>query len=123
MFEDVSLKQQDDPKSLENKSTSKQKTKLSESISPSDKEQENVESKDSVSDVYSSEPEEKDEQTFEKEEIEEEECSIPEGKVEMDGFKVVRAAKTEKASDLFPERKGLSFSNFRPFNGTSRGRV
>jgi S-DNA-T family DNA segregation ATPase FtsK/SpoIIIE len=26
--------------------------------------------------------------------------------VEMDGFKVVRAAKTEKASDLFPERKG-----------------
>ena len=76
LFEDVSLKQQDDPKSLENKSTSKQKTKLSESISPSDKEQENVESKDSVSDVYSSEPEEKDEQTFEKEEIEEEECSF-----------------------------------------------
>lgn len=29
-----------------------------------------------------------------------------EEKVEMDGFKVVRAAKTEKASDLFPERKG-----------------
>lgn len=106
LFEDVSLKQQDDPKSLENKSTSKQKTKLSESISPSDKEQENVESKDSVSDIYSSEPEEKDEQTFEKEEIEEEECSLSEGKVEMDGFKVVRAAKTEKASDLFPERKG-----------------
>jgi S-DNA-T family DNA segregation ATPase FtsK/SpoIIIE len=26
--------------------------------------------------------------------------------VEMDGFKVVRAAKTEKAGDLFPERKG-----------------
>ena len=26
--------------------------------------------------------------------------------VEMDGFKVVRAAKTEKAADLFPERKG-----------------
>ena len=49
---------------------------MSESISPSDKEQENVESKDSVSDVYSSEPEEKDEQTFEKEEIEEEECSF-----------------------------------------------
>ena len=24
----------------------------------------------------------------------------------MDGFKVVRAAKTEKAGDLFPERKG-----------------
>ena len=28
------------------------------------------------------------------------------GHVEMDGFKVVRAAKTEKAGDLFPERKG-----------------
>ena len=79
MFEDVSLKQQDDPKSLENKSTSKQKTKLSESISPSDKEQENVESKIQF-DIYSSEPEEKDEQTFEKEEIEEEECSLSEGK-------------------------------------------
>jgi S-DNA-T family DNA segregation ATPase FtsK/SpoIIIE len=29
-----------------------------------------------------------------------------EAEIEMDGFKVVRAAKTEKASDLFPERKG-----------------
>jgi len=36
-------------------------------------------------------------------EIEEEESTE---QVSMDGFKVVRAAKTEKAVDLFPERKG-----------------
>ena len=30
--------------------------------------------------------------------------------VEMDGFKVVRAAKTEKAGDLFPERKAIIIS-------------
>ena len=30
----------------------------------------------------------------------------PSDEVDMDGFKVVRAAKTEKAGDLFPERKG-----------------
>ena len=33
-------------------------------------------------------------------------ASEKENIVEMDGFKVVRAAKTEKAGDLFPERKG-----------------
>ena len=32
--------------------------------------------------------------------------NAPKQEVEMDGFKVVRAAKTEKAGDLFPERKG-----------------
>jgi S-DNA-T family DNA segregation ATPase FtsK/SpoIIIE len=35
--------------------------------------------------------------------LEEEDPAEP---VSMDGFKVVRAAKTEKAADLFPERKG-----------------
>ena len=42
-------------------------------------------------------------------EIEEEESTE---QVSMDGFKVVRAAKTEKAVDLFPERKeGTTISN------------
>ena len=36
----------------------------------------------------------------------EENDSSENNEVEMDGFKVVRAAKTEKAGDLFPERKG-----------------
>lgn len=36
----------------------------------------------------------------------EEKDSSENNDVEMDGFKVVRAAKTEKAGDLFPERKG-----------------
>ena len=36
----------------------------------------------------------------------EEKSSSENNEVEMDGFKVVRAAKTEKAGDLFPERKG-----------------
>ncbi len=31
---------------------------------------------------------------------------VPDSSVGMEGFKVVRAAKTEKAGDLFPERKG-----------------
>ena len=40
-----------------------------------------------------------------KENINSSEVTTP-NQVEMDGFKVVRAAKTEKAGDLFPERKG-----------------
>ncbi|MEC8243307.1 MAG: DNA translocase FtsK [Verrucomicrobiota bacterium] len=35
-----------------------------------------------------------------------EENTLEQPEVEMDGFKVVRAAKTEKAGDLFPEHKG-----------------
>ena len=42
----------------------------------------------------------------------------------MDGFKVVRAAKTEKAADLFPERKRrLSFSYTRSSHGSTRSGV
>ena len=49
-----------------------------------------------------------------------EECTLEE-EVEMDGFKVVRAAKTVYQRP-FP-RKKVTFSYFRPFDGTSRGRV
>ena len=106
LFEDLSIKQPEDRQAFENNSTRKQKPKLTESLAASDKDQENSESKVSVTDINNSENVEEDEQTLEKEETEHEECGLPEEEVEMDGFKVVRAAKTEKASDLFPERKG-----------------
>ena len=61
---------------------------------------------------------EKDEQTFEKEEIEEKNVAFR--RKSGDGWlQGCKGRKTEKA-DLFPERKGLSFSNFRPFNGPVR---
>ena len=104
MFEDVSLGKNSSSEQSENpkKETPKKSTPESNKVEKATQEK------------PASLPDEMSQNT--ESEIQVEQVSLPENvnadssstdqEVEMDGFKVVRAAKTEKASDLFPERKG-----------------
>ena len=103
LFGDVSL-QQGSVTPNDSKPASEKKSKVKKEKSLSDEET-----------VLESKPEESgevdaDEPPSDKEELPEEEKKQTSEEVDttdgMDGFKVVRAAKPEKAVDLFPERKG-----------------
>jgi S-DNA-T family DNA segregation ATPase FtsK/SpoIIIE len=103
LFEDVSLQKSDQPvrdlpakRPVASTKSAKKKNELEEELNPV------VEST-----VSSSMP---DTSKEESDTIPDNSSSIDntpgQSEVDLDGFKVVRAAKTEKAGDLFPERKG-----------------
>ena len=103
LFGDVSLHKEGGPVTKP-KASSSQKTKSSKAkqkVKDEPHPEEPVEPPEQIGDKGS--PNEKDE-----EESSVEQDLAPQNKEDagMDGFKVVRAAKTEKAADLFPERKG-----------------
>ena len=100
LFEDVSLKG--------NKSLDQEKTKLDEPDSePSPKSNVSPLKVNKASDSLESNNEEKKDVLVNEKESSASNKDIEKvNEVEMDGFKVVRAAKTEKAGDLFPEQKG-----------------
>ena len=108
LFGDVSLNQSDLPEI-------QKKPKNIDSSLKKEKKEPNTSEKQNIQEVTSIEPEDGEDELItdsvqksapEKESTELKSDLPVDDKVEMDGFKVVRAAKTEKASDLFPERKG-----------------
>ena len=108
LFGDVSLNQSDLPE-IQKKPKNIDSSLKKEKKGPPPSEKQNIQ------EVTSIEPEDGEEELItdsvqksapEKESTELKSDLPVDDKVEMDGFKVVRAAKTEKASDLFPERKG-----------------
>ena len=111
LFGDVSLQKKEDeteiktnPSKASAKPTEKSKSNNIETIpqpstANSDASSEDSESKNAEEDSAESSVEDKKDILGGKD-------NAPKQEVEMDGFKVVRAAKTEKAGDLFPERKG-----------------
>ena len=111
LFGDVSLQKKEDeteiktnPSKTSRKPTEKPKSTNTETISQPSTANSDALPEDSVSknaEKYSAESSVED-----KKDILDGNDNAPKQEVEMDGFKVVRAAKTEKAGDLFPERKG-----------------
>ncbi len=108
LFGDVSLNQSDLPEI-------QKKPKNIDSSLKKEKKGPHTSEKQNIQEVTSIEPEDGEDELItdsvqksapEKESTELKSDLPVDDKVEMDGFKVVRAAKTEKASDLFPERKG-----------------
>lgn len=101
LFGDVSLQKDEEPDSSSVSEGKKPKPKTTPAKKDADLDQEPI-AETTSPDTPPDDPEEETTSTESYPELE----PVAESNDGMDGFKVVREAKTEKAGDLFPERKG-----------------